>query len=131
MCIRDSFWNGLSLLGRGRIEEGRAALVEANRRDRRGTRANPAVSETSWRATADAGGILVSVDAVFHGPLEAEFQRMAAGGVRELFVDHCHPTVQGHALIAAALVEVVTSDKAGRSSTGSPGTSPGPDVPRR
>ena len=125
------FWNGLSLLGRGRIEEGRAALVEANRRDRRGTRANPAVIETIRRATADAGGILVSVDAVFHGPLEAEFQRMAAGGVRELFVDHCHPTVQGHALIAAALVEVVTSDKAGRSSTGSPGTSPGPDVPRR
>ena len=125
------FWNGLSLLGRGRIEEGRAALVEANRRDRRGTRSNPAVIETIRRATADAGGTLVSVDELFQGPLEAEFRRMAAGGVRELFVDHCHPTVKGHALIAAALVEVVTAREPGRPSTSSPGTAPDPVVPRR
>ncbi len=129
------FWQGLSLLGRGRVEAGRAALVEANRRDRRGTRSNSEVIETISRATADAGGMLVRVDELFHGPLEAEFRRMAGGGVCELFVDHCHPTVKGHALIAAALVEVVTSRETGtrrgasRPPTGSPGTAPGPAAP--
>ena len=97
------FWHGLSLLGQGKVEEGRQALVEANRRDRRGTRSNPDVIETISRAAADAGAVLLSVEELFNRELQAEFQRMVDGGSRELFVDHCHPTQKGHALIAQAL----------------------------
>ena len=101
------FWQGLSLLGRGRIEEGRAALVEANRRDRRGTRSNPAVIETISRAATDAGAVLLRVDELFDRELEAEFRRLAGGGDQQLFVDHCHPTGKGHALIAEAVRAVL------------------------
>ena len=45
----------------------------------------------------------MSVEELFNRELQAEFQRMVDGGSRELFVDHCHPTQKGHALIAQAL----------------------------
>jgi hypothetical protein len=99
------FWCGLSLLGRGRVEEGRAALIEANRRDRRGTRANPMVTETICRAANEAGAVLVRVDELFDRELEAEFWRRSAGGSRKLFLDHCHPTQAGHHLIAQAVAQ--------------------------
>ena len=101
------FWRGLSLLGRGRVEEGRAALIEANRRDRRGTRANPMVTETICLAANEAGAVLVRVDELFDRELEAEFRRLAGGGDQQLFVDHCHPTGKGHALIAEAVRAVL------------------------
>ncbi len=99
------FWRGLSLLGRGRVEEGRAALIEANRRDRRGTRANPMVTETICLAANEAGAVLVRVDELFDRELEAEFWRLSAGGSRKLFLDHCHPTQAGHHLIAQAVAQ--------------------------
>lgn len=100
------FWQGLSLLGRGMGEQGRASLVEANRRDRRGTRSNPQVIDTISRAATDSGARLLRVDELFDRALEAEFQRLADGGDQELFLDHCHPTQAGHALIARAVREL-------------------------
>ncbi len=101
------FWQGLSLLGRGRVEAGRVALVEANRRDRRGTRSNPEVIETISQAATDAGAVLLRVDGFFDRELEAEFRRLAGGANQELFVDHCHPSQAGHALIAEAVRAVL------------------------
>ena len=101
------FWHGLSLLGRGQVEKGRLALVEANRRDRRGTRSNPEVIETISQAAAGSGAVLLSVEELFDRELKAEFQRLADGGSRELFADHCHPTQKGHALIAGAVAELL------------------------
>ena len=101
------FWHGLSLLGRAKVEEGRQALVEANRRDRRGTRSNPDVIETISQAANDSGALLLSVDELFNRDLKAEFQRLSEGGSRELFTDHCHPTQKGHKLIARALTNLL------------------------
>ena len=101
------FWQGLSLLGRGMVEQGRESLVEANRRDRRGTRSNPQVIETISQAAAESGARLLKVDRLFDRKLESEFQRLIDGGDQELFLDHCHPTQAGHALIAGAVRELL------------------------
>ena len=101
------YWHGLSLLGRGRVDEGRQALVEANRRDRRGTRSNPDVIETISQAAVGSTAVLLSVQELFDRELKAEFQRLADGASRELFADHCHPTQKGHKLIATALTNLL------------------------
>lgn len=101
------FWQGLSWLGRGMVEQGRASLVEANRRDRRGTRSNPQVIDTISRAATDSGARLLRVDELFDRSLEAEFQRMVDGDDQELFLDHCHLTQAGHALIARAVEDLL------------------------
>ena len=101
------FWHGLSLLGRGRVDEGRQALVEANRRDRRGTRSNPDVIETISQAAVGSTAVLLSVQELFDRELKAEFQRLADGGSCELFADHCHPSQKGHAMIAAAVAKLL------------------------
>jgi len=107
------FWHGLSLLGRGQVEKGRLALVEANRRDRRGTRSNPDVIETISQAAAGTGAVLLSVEELFDRELKSEFRRLADGGSRELFADHCHPTQKGHALIAGAVAELLLKIESG------------------
>ncbi len=106
------FWQGMSLVGRGRIEEGRAALVEANRRDRRGIRSNADVIQAMVEATREAGAILLTVDSLFDKEFESEFKRRMAGHDQTLFLDHCHPSQRGHAMIAKALFDLLQKRQA-------------------
>ena len=119
------FWQGLGRLGQGDVDRGRASLVEANRWDRRGTRANPAVIETITRSAREAGAVVVSVQDRFDRELQKDFQRLAAGGEQALFLDHCHPTQRGHALIAEAVRDAAAPV------TGSAKSSAGRDAPAR
>ena len=50
---------------------------------------------------------MLRVDELFDRALEAEFQRMVEGDDQELFLDHCHLTQVGHALIARAVRELL------------------------
>jgi hypothetical protein len=109
------YWSGMSLLGRGRIDEGRTALVEANRRDQRGIRSNADVIETMVEATREEGAILLTVDPLFDREFEAEFKRRMAGRDQSLFIDHCHPSQRGHAMIANAVFELLQERQPGGS----------------
>ena len=103
------FWRGLALLGQDRAWEGAAALVKAVDLDRRGTRSNTDIGVTIVTAARAAGAGVLDVANLFHGNglLADEFKRRAAGEDQQLFIDHCHPTEEGHRRIAAALVPEV------------------------
>ena len=63
-------------------------------------------------ATREAGAILLTVDSLFDKEFESEFKRRMAGHDQTLFLDHCHPSQRGHAMIANALFDLLQKRRA-------------------
>lgn len=97
------YWKGVALLGTGDVEAGRASLVLANRQDYRGDRINPDVAEAIAETAREAGGQVLRVERLFGSYLVEDFGRLADGQARLWFLDHCHPSQEGHELIATAI----------------------------
>jgi len=90
----------LALHHQGDSEQARHWYDEARRYTEYPSRIVPAVHDAIL-ALGSAPGVLAAVD------MEAHFRDASPGAVigYELVYDHCHPSVDGHLLIAAKLVE--------------------------
>ncbi|MBJ95438.1 MAG: hypothetical protein CMP23_13325 [Rickettsiales bacterium] len=93
-----------ALLQHGAVEEARSWYLKARSFTEYPSRIIPAVSE-QIRALADHPGVLGLVD------VEASFRAQSSNGLigYELIYDHCHPSVQGHELIALELLRALSS----------------------
>ena len=90
----------LALHHQGHGEQARHWYDQARRHTEYPSRIVPAVHDAIL-AMAEAPGVLAAMD------MEAHFRDAAPAGVigYDLIYDHCHPTVAGHLLIAARIVE--------------------------
>lgn len=106
-CAAARFLLGRRLQDRGRLEEGRAALVWARDHDPFATRASSTIL-ADIRAVAERRGARL-VD------LEAELATRPAAASAGLFGDNIHPSEAGHRWIAEALEPAVRAALAGTS----------------
>jgi lysophospholipase L1-like esterase len=90
----------LALHHQGNTEQARRWYDEARRHTEYPSRIVPAVHDAIL-ALSDHPGVLAAMD------MEAHFRDAASDGVigYDLVYDHCHPSVEGHLLIAARIVE--------------------------
>ncbi len=98
---RRFFESGVEARARGDADEARTAFERARELDDLRFRAPEAVNASIRKLTAGSCASLVDVAAVFRG---------AAGDGLEgndLFVDHLHPSVRGHGLIAKSFAEAL------------------------
>ena len=95
---------GLARLGVGETEAAKQELILANHHDRRGNRSNPVVSEAIMSVCRARDVPVLDVRDRFFAALPQEFQRYRQDRSRtHLFLDRCHPSEAGHALLADAL----------------------------
>jgi lysophospholipase L1-like esterase len=95
---------GLAELGRGNLQHATHALTTANALDKKGDRTNPDITETILRVSRQEGAAVLDLRPDFHAALPLEFVQMQSNGTWRLFLDHCHPSLEGHARIAEAML---------------------------
>ncbi|MFT5128422.1 MAG: lysophospholipase L1-like esterase [Rhodothermales bacterium] len=98
---------GLAELGRGQMDAAQRTLLMANQLDARGDRNNPRLTEAILAVCQEEGGPAVDVGPIFYAQLSAEFAAMQNGKRGRLFLDHCHPSEEGHRLIAEAILPLL------------------------
>lgn len=98
---------GKLYLREDRLEAARRELEAANAANRRGDTINPDVLEVVRRVCARTETPFVDLRPRFY---ERPATRSTAFG-SELFLDHCHPTAEGHALMAEAMALAIAEKR--------------------
>ena len=112
------YYLGLAWLAAGDREKGWNALVLANLHDKRGDRSNVNVIETIISTCREQGARVLDLRNRFFLAMPEEFDHALRHAYRtRLFLDFCHLSADGHALVADALVEFLAKE----SSLPSPG----------
>ena len=95
---------GIAWLGVGQTAEAKPALTRANQYDWRGNRSNPDIAEAIISVCQARSVPVLDVRDRFFAQLSQEFERYRQDRSRtHLFLDRCHPSEAGHALMADAL----------------------------
>lgn len=99
---------GRALLALGRSSEGTRALRRALREDVCPLRALPRLADSVASVARDRAALLVDFDA----QMQREATRRAGSGApgQELFLDHVHPTIEAHRLLAVEIIEALAQD---------------------
>jgi lysophospholipase L1-like esterase len=95
---------GLTYLQSGDTAQALVELRKENCYDRRGDRSNDDIMERIQHVCSEQGVPCIDARDLFYSHLESEFARMAKQEKLALFLDHCHPTEEGHRIIADAFV---------------------------
>ena len=99
---------GLVWLGMGQNEKAKRELLLGNQYDKRGDRSNSDVIQAVISVCRERRVPVVDVRNRFFSALPQELQRYRQSRSRtHLFLDHCHPSEEGHALLADALFEAL------------------------
>jgi hypothetical protein len=96
---------GQAWLAQGEWDRGVLALERANMLDKRGDRVNCEVMDRLLRVCTKHHVVALDLREAFYSHLGAEFQKQLSGEPLALFMDHCHPTPEGHQMIADAFVQ--------------------------
>ena len=94
-------------MGQEDLRRGQNALNMAVRFDWRGDRAGPTIQATILNVGKSADVASIDVRPHFDRHLSSDFQRVAEGKRLTMFLDHCHPSQEGHDLIARLCLPVV------------------------
>ncbi len=106
---------GQVLLATGRTEEAGVALTRARDEDVCPLRAITPIQRAAAEMARDAGTMFVDAADIFARRTREEVDHPLAG--EETFLDHVHPTIEGHRLIAEAVIDrmiergIVTRDE--------------------
>lgn len=92
-----------TLMKLGRFEEARESALRAIDEDVCPLRAVSEIPETVARVARERGAWLVDFRNLIDEACQAEFGHRVPG--KEFFLDHVHPTIAGHRMLAVALLE--------------------------
>ena len=98
------------MLAVGQTDKARQELIAASQLDKRGDRANADIVRIVKEVCQRRNVSWIEVEPLFNRELPDEFKRLAAKQDSQLFLDHCHPTEQGHAIIADAIAAFLISN---------------------
>ena len=101
------FANGKVLLEVGRHDEAESALIRSRDEDVCPLRAPTAFQEEVREIAREQGVVLVDYPALLREVMTDRHGHSIAG--EELFLDHVHPTIEGHRLLALALLDEMAS----------------------
>ena len=102
------YLRGRALLALGRRGEGAEALQRALSEDVCPLRALPRLRESVASVARDRAALLVNFDALVRGEAARRSGSEAAG--QELFLDHVHPTIEAHRLLAIEIIEALAQE---------------------
>jgi tetratricopeptide (TPR) repeat protein len=99
---------GKALLGLERYDEAKAAFLSALKEDVCKLRVLPRMQESLMEVAENAGLPLVDFTDLIEKRLQSEADHSIPG--EEYFLDHVHPSVEAHGLLAERLIEVMTEE---------------------
>jgi len=100
---------GLAWLHTGQTQRGKKELLLANQCDRRGDRSNTDIIEAVIAVCREREVPVLDVRDRFFSALPQELARYRLDRSRtDLFIDHCHPSQEGHELLADALFDFLS-----------------------
>ncbi len=103
------YWQGKALFAAGRFDEAEAAFDAALQLDVCPLRALPQIAETIRRVADDEQVAVVEFDKHLVAKCQADHSHRCLG--YEYFLDHVHPTIEGHQLLARWIIDTLQQEQ--------------------